>query len=290
MQLKSVDQDFSIQGPREFPLSLNINDLSELTNRAYRWHWHKELQLCYVTKGQVTFHVGKARHNIGAGEGIFINKECIHTSRSLSVPPGVYTCINIDPKMLRMFSGSVIEQKYLNPYFHDSSLEAIEFSPSIEWHQNVLCNMKSLYTLLKQKTKGYEIAACIHLYGIFYSIVCNLNQTEWKNPPRKDRQQLRDMIDYINGHYCEKITLHDISAEVHLSPNECCRIFKRSLGTTIMGYVLECRIDKSLDLLLTTDETISNIAYECGFPSSSYFTKHFHQRMGVTPNKYRKGS
>ena len=54
-----------------------------------------------------------------------------------------------------------------------------------------------------------------------------------------------------------------------------------------MDYLLSLRINKACEMLQNTDYAISDIAMRCGFSSSSYFTKLFHAKSGVTPRQYR---
>lgn len=58
------------------------------------------------------------------------------------------------------------------------------------------------------------------------------------------------------------------------------------MNKTPRAFVEERRIKKSIDLLLTTDTSISEIAYECGFTSQSYFCYAFKRYTGTTPKKY----
>lgn len=73
-----------------------------------------------------------------------------------------------------------------------------------------------------------------------------------------------------------------------MSPVHFHNTFKRSVGKTLRDYVEEQRIKKAIGLLLTTDASLTQIAFECGFSSQSYFSYVFKRRMNATPREYAK--
>ena len=109
------------------------------------------------------------------------------------------------------------------------------------------------------------------------------NQTEMvKN------ERIKQMLHWIHVHYAEKITLEDIAKAGQLSRSECCRYFKRVLKQTPLHYVTDYRIQKSLSLLQEADSTVTDVAYQVGFNSTSYFISQFRKSMNMTPLAYKK--
>ena len=72
------------------------------------------------------------------------------------------------------------------------------------------------------------------------------------------------------------------------SPIHFHNTFKRTVGKTLRDYIEEQRIKKATDLLLTTNYSFTQIAYECGFSSQSYFSYVFKRRMNLAPREYAK--
>ena len=93
---------------------------------------------------------------------------------------------------------------------------------------------------------------------------------------------------YINEHLTEDLSLDKIAKQISFSPVYFHNTFKAITGKTLRDYVEEQRIKKATDLLLTTDRTLTQIAYECGFSSQSYFSYVFKRRMHATPREYAK--
>ena len=106
----------------------------------------------------------------------------------------------------------------------------------------------------------------------------------------RTNERLQELLRYLQTNYNRKITLQDIADHVNLSKSECSRFFKKATGETIFEYLLKYRIEKSIELLRTTDMTITEIAYETGFMSQSYYDQRFRKIKGISPLKYRNSS
>lgn len=95
-------------------------------------------------------------------------------------------------------------------------------------------------------------------------------------------------IAFMDEHECQNITLDEIAAHVHLSRIYFHNLFLAATGRTPHRYLLERRIARARQLLMTTDRSLWQIALECGFSSQSYFNQVFRKELGCTPMQYRK--
>jgi two-component system response regulator YesN len=84
--------------------------------------------------------------------------------------------------------------------------------------------------------------------------------------------------------------LQDISKEVKLSTFRVSHLVKEHTGLTIQQHIKSIRISKAKELLLETDLSCTDIAYDLGFSDQSYFIRQFKQTTGTTPIKFRKRS
>lgn len=67
----------------------------------------------------------------------------------------------------------------------------------------------------------------------------------------------------------------------------CCRYFKKMMNMSVSDYILEYRMSQALFLLDHSGLSITDIAFQCGFASTSYFIARFKEKMGVTPREYK---
>lgn len=92
----------------------------------------------------------------------------------------------------------------------------------------------------------------------------------------------------IEARYAEPLSLTALAAEVGYSPNHFHRLFTACVGKTPQQYVADYRIKQAKLKLTSTRETLSEIAYGCGFSSQSYFSLCFGRATGLTPKEYRE--
>lgn len=95
------------------------------------------------------------------------------------------------------------------------------------------------------------------------------------------------MVDYIEAHLAEDISLRDLAALAELSPHHFGVAFKASTGTPPHRYLIERRILRAKERLLSTDQSIAQIAVSLGFASHSHFAQHFRKLTGATPSRFR---
>ena len=103
-----------------------------------------------------------------------------------------------------------------------------------------------------------------------------------------DATVIERALSYIHEHECQNITLQDIADHVHLSRVYFHNLFVAATGRTPHRYLMERRISRARQLLMTTDKPLSEIASDCGFSSQSYFNQVFQKEMDCTPGQYKK--
>ena len=116
-----------------------------------------------------------------------------------------------------------------------------------------------------------------------------VERNEKQNPIKKQRERLvYKILDYINEHYAESLTLEKISTEFYISKSNLSHAFKKEVGLSPMQYMMQRRIGEAQSLLVETSTAIQDIEYKLGFSDSAHFSKMFKKYVGVTPNEYRK--
>ena len=104
----------------------------------------------------------------------------------------------------------------------------------------------------------------------------------------RNADRIKTMLQYIQMHFSETITISTLARVALISESEVLRCFHRTIHSTPNQYLKQYRIQKACQMLIDTDMTSIDIAFQCGFQSSSYFTKTFREQIGCTPLEYRK--
>ena len=101
-------------------------------------------------------------------------------------------------------------------------------------------------------------------------------------------EEIKKVLSYIKGHYDEKIYIRDLAKLINMNEQYFCRFFKKSIGRSPMVYINEFRIRQAMHFLEDTDESVTEVAMECGYNNLGNFLREFHRQTGTTPLKYRK--
>lgn len=96
------------------------------------------------------------------------------------------------------------------------------------------------------------------------------------------------VLEYIHQNYQKQITLADMASLAGYSPNYFHNVFRRVMGITPQEYLMEQRLQQAKWLLVHTENSLSQIAYECGFSSQSHLCSRFKRYVFCTPGEYRK--
>jgi len=136
-----------------------------------------------------------------------------------------------------------------------------------------------------QRNPGYRVMA----RGLFMQLAVELSRAYSATPTAESTDLLRigDAIAYIETHYAEKIQLDELAGISHLSARHFSRVFQQCMGRSPIDHLMHIRCRKAAELLKATNRTITDIAYECGFSDSNYFTRCFRKTMNQTPKQYR---
>ncbi|MRX07383.1 helix-turn-helix domain-containing protein [Pseudoduganella sp. FT25W] len=101
------------------------------------------------------------------------------------------------------------------------------------------------------------------------------------------RYKIRRAVDYIRAHFQEDIGFKDIADQLDMSPYHFARMFKHSMQESPHQFIMRCRIESAKKMLIESDKSIADIAFDVGYKSQSYFTTRFALLVGVTPAAFR---
>ena len=101
-------------------------------------------------------------------------------------------------------------------------------------------------------------------------------------------EHIERMLRFIAEHALENISADDVGNAVGLHPNYAMSIFKRAVGHTINQAIVRHRLDTAQSLLISTDLSITDVAFESGFGSASRFYEAFSGRFAEKPTAFRR--
>ena len=97
-----------------------------------------------------------------------------------------------------------------------------------------------------------------------------------------------NVIEYININYDKEITVDELSCVIKLSPAHFSRVFKKETGKSPTDFIIDVRLHNAKKMLLAEEKSVTEVAMDCGFNSSSHFSASFQKRYKMSPSEYKK--
>ncbi|MFC3886279.1 helix-turn-helix domain-containing protein [Bacillus songklensis] len=267
------------------PMACYETTINQNINGYIPLHWHDEIQFVLIVKGETIFQINEEKLTVREGEGLFINSGCLHMVEDKNDSGCEYICLNVSPQFVL---SQELYTSYVNPFIQATNLPYLHLDTKELWTKNILDAIVKINQLMQQKPPYYEIDITIQLTLIWKNLIINGFQLEYEQMEMLKNHRMKQMLNWIHTHYAEKILLDDIASAGQLSRSECCRYFKRILKKTPLNYVTDYRIQKSLILLQQSESSVTDVAYQVGFNSTSYFINQFRKSMNMTPLTYKK--
>ncbi len=271
----------------EFPLAVSYDNLSSYKNSFVNWHKQGFIELSVVTENMVTVNLLNHQERIGTGEGFLILPGTLHSIRSSETGcPAKYQTVLFDSCLLTGFRGSYFEKNYYKPeiinrngFYHFSMNSESLFFIADDFQdifQDIYWEDAFLKNQIHQKIQRIWIA-------LWNSVIVFQANNDFQLADAR----LLKMIDFLQTNFQKKFVLDDLCNYVNLSRSACCRYFRKMMNMSISEYLLEYRLSQALFLLNNTDGSITEIALQTGFSTTSYFISAFKKKMLLTPYEYK---
>ena len=272
----------------QIPLYVKQDYLSDYVGMSSISHWHDDLEFIVILQGKMIYSVNGNDYLLKEGQGIFINSRQFHYGRADHGVDCVFLCIRVPLALLD--TTSHIRKTYILPLLNSENYAFCILDALNPSHTRMMEYLNKIQMLCQAQEPAFELTLESYILYIWKELyddfVKPAAKTEAAETPHLD--ELRRMVDYIQNHYSEKITLEQIAASGNVCRSSCCKLFQQLLHTSPIGYLIDYRIHKSMELLLSTKYTVTEIAYLCGFSNTSYYIKMFKRVAGASPLEYRK--
>ena len=255
-------------------------------------HAHEFVEVCYVCGGS-GFHTIDGTNRVRAGNGdVFV------------IPKGVGHCfVSTDAANPVTTYNIMFVPDFLEPAGGDySNVELVAFAnlcrriisddsraPHVHLgepaRQSLDALARQVFLEAAAKQPGYVHIIRASIVEILVRVIREFT-LQVKDPIRS---AVQDLLDYLDAHCQEPLSLTDLSARFFLTRTYLCRLFKKNTGMTIREYMYHARIEKACRLLSSPDLRIADIAGAVGFSDYKAFSAVFRRITGKKPLEYRKG-
>ena len=240
-------------------------------------HQHREAEVISVTEGMADFYINAQHYQVNKGELLLIPPYAIHSAFVAGDSVTSYYCICFDLKLL-------CDEELING-LEDGTFSAA--CPRFSKDPEAARYVEQAFLACERQDKGWELKAVGNMSLLFGKLkqeetfVTNLQG-------QKERQFGKNVMDYVSTHFSEEISSRTAAEALFLDQSYFCRLFKLTFGCCFAEYMSAYRLEKAKLLLKNSRLPVSEIAFQTGFNSSSYFCKAFKERLGISPLHYRK--
>jgi len=268
----------------EFEDGKSFKLFSPSLKNCFFWHHHPEIELVYVEAINGIRHVGRDISVFTESDLVLIGSNVPH----LNFDYGIQTeCRQLVVQMRENFLQNTIlpvpefesikkllERSYLGLSFSGETKSIV-----IEKLNNI-----------KEKNSFDSLIGLIEILQILAGSdeVKELNKEDTRIKWfLNDKIRMGTIYDYIHENYDKKPNVNEIAQIVSLSTPAFCRYFKKQTNMTFTDFVNNYRISQA-KIFLLKDYSVTEVCFQVGFESLSYFNKLFKQHTGETPSEFRK--
>ncbi len=253
-------------------------------------HSHDFAELVVILDGKGMHRIGGADYPVWAGDVFLIQgrqRHFFHNRENMVIINVMYDTskLQLPEHYLERIPGYhalfILEPHYRKSHKFSSRLhlDSIELS-----HLETM--LDTMIDEQHKKHPGHEAA----LYAGLVRMIVYLSRqyTKTQSSEAKELLRLGGLLKEIGQIVEKKATLTDLAKKAGMSKVHFMRVFKRATGDTPLQYMVKNRIRKAMTLLRDSPHlNITEVAYQCGFNDSNYFTRIFRKIAKTTPLKYR---
>lgn len=292
---------------RETEKCLNVNDFSNgFHYQEYLINTTNEEQVTipvaqeegfffiYNWKGNISLRLNKTSHQISPYQSaIFFNKNVCEIDLNLEKQSKNQFCLISfnKPKRNEHASKNLFYNKFKEAFL--SQVTDANYICIGQPYLKLLEKINSLSRMSKDtwaselimqglilQVMGLKMEQMLELFSIGQRDYCSLTQSEIK--------RLHTISDFIKENPALEYSVDFLCREAGLSPSKLQEGFRNIHGRTVIDFIRHIRLEKSLELIKTTDLTISEIVYSIGLTSRSYFSKIFKNKYKCSPKHFQE--
>ena len=217
--------------------------------------------LLYVHEGKGIYKIGNATYKAVMGDIFYC-------------PPSVRNTIIADSEAPFLLSGL----EFHAPLYRGTLKQSI----SLLRDPFLIQSIKQMVQECQYKKNGYE-KICEALLKVLLENLLRYSQESVSNR----HNSTQEILEYISMNLHRTITHHELSTIFSYHKNSINRLLIQETGLSLKNYMIELRIQRSSELLKYSSKSISEIAELCGYNSTTFFSRQFREKNGITPMQCR---
>ena len=258
---------------KEFPIQLQLRKITNSGTYAPE-HWHEHLELLYILEGKTNVEINGTVISVEKGDLIVVNGNELHGCFGDQIPVSI---------MVISFEMETLAKEFAEKH--------IIFQALIRDDKEIAHMVTNIVEENEQKNMGYKLICKGYVLQLIAYLCRNyasemLTDTE-SAKRRRNLERLNIVLQYINKHFSEEISVEELAELIHLSEGRFSHLFKENVGMSALKYINEVRIRKADALLQNETLTIAEVASYVGISNYGYFGKMYKRYYGYAPGERR---
>ncbi len=266
-----------------------INLKQDMGWHMHRLHFHEHIEIMLILSDGGKVFLDKEIYPLNRNTLIILRPNTLHRTAILSNDAIFQRYVfHVIPGMVEQLSSA--HTNFYNILMHEST-PCIQLTD--EQTAELAREFESLRTPSIVENFGYDIKQSIILLRILL-LVCSAVHTndinlaltaESTELSGSNYSKIQPILEFIQAHYTEPITLNDIAEHCHISKHYLCHAFKSGTGSSVMEYIIQARIIES-QKLLREGRSVQEACEASGFRSYAHFIRTFSGTTGISPKQY----
>ena len=250
-------------------------------------HWHEEAELTLITKGDCLYQIDLVDYEVKEGDLVFIPPLMLHSiaqGKSEEIYSETYV---FHINFLGGNSTDICSTRYLTPMMNQEYAMPCLITPAHPAYASLRKIFNQIGSLYDEALTGYELALkSLFLQAVFLLLQYSTRTTSGDTGTLSDK--LKNVLDYIELHYAENISVSDLAKLCYFSDYHFMRFFKKHMNMTCVEYINNLRLEKAVELFEQGNTEILNVSLSVGFHNLSYFYRAFKKKYRMTPLSFIK--
>ena len=237
--------------------------------------FHRTYELCFFSSGHRTYRVNDETYDVTPNTVLIIPPYTQHST--LGTTAATRTVVYFTEESLKEYFSAEFTQELLQGF---SSPFCVLTQPRENVHL-LIENLRNCY--FQNQNSGAALYLAMLLNGVKSA----------QPLPKKEKDEPAQNIVFraialVEERLTSLTSLQEISNALHISLSYLEANFRKNMGISLMQYIIKSKINYAMKRLLNTQDSVLEIAKECGFHSSTHFSNTFKKHTGFSPREYRK--
>ena len=257
------------------PIIINLNKVKRISSNV-----QKNMEFLFILKGELKVIINNQKYKLYESDVLLINNGDVYELYgeeenivlSMQIDNDFFNSAMRGEQSLFLCNSSINESENYNDI--RKILSKIMYEYSIRENRYDFKIMSLLYDL-------------IYLLDMNFTIVEDYKMQDLEIKNSKHTERINNILAYIKQNYYKQISLQDVADAQYLTPEYLSKFFKSHIHMTLLKYLNEYRLSQAVKELIRTDNSVTIVAMNNGFPNLAAFNKIFREVYDNTPAEYR---